>query len=110
MKGARKVSESSASSNRRPAQTPEARQNQMISAAVDLAERQLKEGTASSAVIVHYLKLATNKEKLEQEKLALEKELLVAKTEALQSAKQTEELYREAITAFKTYSGANNED
>jgi len=94
----------------RPAESPEARQNQMINAAVDLAEKQLREGTASSAVIVHYLKLATQKEKLEQEKLALEKELLIAKTEALQSTKRVEELYANAISAMQLYSGRNGEE
>lgn len=90
---------------KRPAETPEARENQMISYAVDLAEKQLREGTASSQVITHYLKLATSKEKLEREKLQLEKELLVAKTEALQSQKHVEELYSRAIEAMQAYSG-----
>lgn len=89
----------------RPAETPEARENQMISYAVDLAEKQLREGTASSQVITHYLKLGTQKEKLEREKLQLEKELLIAKTEALQSQKRVEELYAEAINAMQVYSG-----
>lgn len=89
----------------RPAETPEARENQMINYAVDLAEKQLREGTASAQVITHYLKLGTQKEKLEREKLELEKELLVAKTEALQSQKHVEELYAEAINAMQVYSG-----
>ena len=89
----------------RPAETPEARENQMISYAVDLAEKQLREGTASSQVITHYLKLGTQKEKLEREKLQLEKDLLIAKTEALQSQKRVEELYAEAINAMQVYSG-----
>ena len=65
----------------RPAITPEARENQMIALAVDLAEKQLIEGTASSQVITHYLKLATTKEKIEREILEKQKELIVAKTE-----------------------------
>lgn len=94
----------------RPALTPEARENQMINYAVDLAEKQLREGTASSQVITHYLKLATSKEKLEREKLQLEKELLVAKTEAIQSSKRIEELYSNAINAMQIYSGNSNEE
>lgn len=90
---------------RRPATTPEARENQMISLAIDLAEKQLMEGTASSQVMTHFLKLATTKEKLEKEKLAKENELLRAKTEAIQSAKKVEELYTNALNAMKTYSG-----
>lgn len=97
---------SSASSRKiRPALTPEARENQMISLAVDLAEKQLMEGTASSQVITHYLKLGSTKERLEKEKLEEENKLLKARTEALQSAKRVEELYADAISAMKRYSG-----
>lgn len=89
----------------RPAFTPEARENQLISLAVDLAEKQLVEGTASSQVITHYLKLGSTKEKIEREILEKQKELITAKTENLQSAKRIEELYKEALDAMKTYSG-----
>ena len=91
--------------SRRPALTPEARENQMISLAVDLAERQLEEGTASSQVITHFLKLGSSKERLEREKLEEENKLLRAKTENLQSQKRVEELYAEALTAMRRYSG-----
>lgn len=96
----------------RPALTPEARENQMISLAVDLAERQLMEGTASSQVITHYLKLGSTKERLEKEKLEEENKLLRARTESLQSAKRVEELYADAIAAMKRYSGngGSNDD
>lgn len=101
-----KSSGSSPSSRKiRPALTPEARENQMISLAVDLAEKQLMEGTASSQVITHYLKLGSTKERLEKEKLEEENKLLKARTEALQSAKRVEELYSDAIAAMKRYSG-----
>lgn len=89
----------------RPALSPEVRENQMISLAVDLAEKQLMEGTASSQVITHYLKLGSTKERLEKEKLEEENKLLKARTEALQSAKRIEELYSDAIAAMKRYSG-----
>ena len=88
----------------RPALTPEARENQMIALAVDLAEKQLLEGTASSQVITHYLKLGTTKEKLEREILEKQKALIEAKTENLQSAKRIEELYKNALDAMKNYS------
>lgn len=89
----------------RPALTPEARENQLISAAVNLAEKQLLEGTASSQVITHYLKLGSSKERLEKEKLERENELLRAKTEALQSAQRVEELYANALDAMRRYNG-----
>ena len=77
----------------------------MIALAVDLAEKQLLEGTASSQVITHYLKLGTQKEKLEREILESKKELMKAQTENLQAAKRIEELYTNALNAMKHYSG-----
>ncbi len=89
----------------RPASSPEARENQLIALAVDLAEKQLIEGTASSQVITHYLKLGTAREKTEREILEKRKELIEAKTENLQSAKRIEELYENAMNAMKDYRG-----
>ena len=94
----------------KPALTPEARENQAIALAYSLAEQQLLDGTASSQVITHFLKLASSKERLEREKLENENQLLQAKVEALQSAKKTEELYAEAIKAMKIYSGQNDDE
>lgn len=94
----------------RPASSPEARENQLISLAVDLAEKQLMEGTASSQVITHYLKLGSTKEKIEQEILKEQKKLIEAKTQALQTAKRIEELYTNALDAMRSYSGQNNND
>ena len=89
----------------RPALTPEARENQMISLAVDLAEKQLREGTASSQVITHYLKLGSTKEKLEKEILEKQKDLISAKTESLHAAKRIEELFENAREALALYTG-----
>ena len=94
----------------RPALTPEARENQLISLAVDLAERQLQDGTASSQVITHYLKMGSSKERLEHEIREMEKELIKAKTEALQSQKRMDELYANAIKAMRTYNGQSVDD
>ena len=89
----------------RPAKTPEARENQMIALAVDLAEQQLLDGTASSQVITHYLKLGSTKERIEKELLEKQKELIEAKTEGLKTAKRVEELYSEALAAMRAYRG-----
>ena len=89
----------------RPAMTPEARENQMISLAIDLAERQLQEGTASSQVITHYLKLGSTKEALEKQILEKQKDLIVAKTDNMKSMAKMEELYQEAIAAMMKYNG-----
>lgn len=94
----------------RPALTPEVRENQMISLAVDQAEKLLREGKAPSQIIVHYLKLASSKERLEKEKLEQENELLRAKAEMIQSTKRSEEFYAEALRAFRTYAGQGDSD
>nr|DAJ59474.1 MAG TPA: hypothetical protein [Bacteriophage sp.] len=94
----------------RPATNPEARENQLIGLAVDLAERQLIEGTASSQVIAHFLKLGSTKERIEKEILEKQKDLIEAKTEALQSAKRIEELYTNALNAMKSYSSGNQDE
>lgn len=106
----RATNETGVSRSRRPALTPEARENQLISLAVDLAEKQLQEGTASSQVITHYLKLGSTKERIEKEILEKQKELISAKTEALQSTKRMEELYAEAIKAMRNYGGQGDPD
>ena len=104
------VKTSEQSKKLRPALSPETKENQMISLAMDLAEKQLIEGTASSQVISHFLKLGSTKERLEKEKLLEENKLLKARTEALQSAKRVEELYADAIAAMKRYSGNGSGD
>ena len=93
----------------RPARTPEGQETQMIALATNLARQQLLDGTASSQVITHFLKLGTEKEKLEKEKLREENRLLKAKTEAMESSARIEELYEEAMLAFKTYHGDDDE-
>ena len=97
-------------SGSRPASTPEARENQMISLAVDLAEKQLREGTASNQVIVHYLRLGSKKARLEQEMLSKKTELIAAQAESVKSAQRVEELYSEALAAMRLYSGSASEE
>ena len=94
----------------RPAMTPEARENQMIALAMDAAERQLLDGSASSQVITHFLKLGTERERLEREKLEKENELLRAKTEAIESGEEMTSLYEEAIKAMRNYAGQGDAD
>lgn len=89
----------------RHAMSLENREQQLIALAVDLAEKQMREGTASSQLITHYLKLATTKEKIEQETMLANQKLIMAKVENLQSAARIEELYSEAISAMKRYGG-----
>ena len=89
----------------RRATTPEGRENQMVALAVDLAETQLREGTASAQVVVHYLKLGTTRERLEQAKIEHEVELLKHRTDQIASAERIEKLYTDAITAMRSYQG-----
>lgn len=104
--------ESSTASNRkmRPALTPEARENQLIAMAVDLAEKQLREGTASSQVIAHYLKQSTAKTKLENERLQEENKLLRAKTKAIENAEANARAYEEVIKVLREYNGQGDDD
>ncbi len=88
-----------------PVDSPEARENELIEAAVNLAEKQLLDGTASPSVITHYLKLASSRERLQKEKLERENAVLKAKAEAYESNKRTEELYSKAIEAMRSYNG-----
>jgi hypothetical protein len=86
----------------------------MVSKAIDLAEKQIKAGTASSQVITHFLKLGSTRERLEQQRLEHENELTRVKIEALESQKRVEELYMEALQAMRSYAGdlppQDNED
>lgn len=96
--------------SKRPGSTPESRENQLVSLAVDLAEQQLRDGTASSQVITHFLKLGTTMAQLEREKMQLENGLLEARTSAIKSAERVEELYAKALKSMRTYSGQEMED
>ena len=95
---------------RRPATTPDGRENQLVALAVDLAEKQIREGTVSSQVLTHYLKLGSSRERLEQERLRRENHLLEAKAEAMASAKRVEELYGKALNAMRNYAGQDSVD
>jgi len=93
-----------------PAKTPEARENQIAALAYDAAEKQIRNGTASSQVLTHFLKMSSTKEKLERKLLEKNVELITAKTDALKSGKYVEELYKNALDAMRTYSGAKRGD
>ena len=105
-----KKTTSNPSRKMRPALNPEARENQLISLAVDLVEQRLIDGTASSQETTHFLKLGSMKNRLEMEKLEEENKLLKAKTESIQSQKRVEELYLEALNAMRNYAGQGNAD
>ena len=94
----------------RPALTPEARENQMISLAMDLVEQRLRDGTASSQETTHFLKAASQKSKLELERLRLENDLTAAKTKALANAEEIKVLYEEALKAMRRYGGHGDDD
>ena len=102
---ARRRSSEPQSRRRKPATTPEGRENEMVSAAIDLAEKQIRNGSASSQVITHFLKLGSTREQLEQQRLKHENELTRVRIEAIESQKRVEELYMEALQAMRSYSG-----
>lgn len=93
-----------------PATTPEGQEQRMIVLAERQAEKQLREGVAPVPVVVHYLKLATEREKLEREKLANENRVLEARVEGMAASLKSEELYAEVLSAFKTYSGNSDDE
>ena len=92
---------------RKPALSPEARENQMIALAMDLAEQRLRDGTASSQEVTHFLKLASSKERLEKEIMEKQKALIEAKTNAYASSDEIKSLYADAMAAFRSYNGQN---
>lgn len=94
----------------RPALTPEGRENQMIALAVDLVEKRLRDGSASSQETTHFLKLGSTEARIKKEILEKEKDLITAKTEALKSQKRVEELYADALKAMRTYAGQGDAD
>lgn len=102
----KRTSSPRAETNRPTAKTPDERENQLIDAAVDLAERQLRTGEASAQVITHYLKLGSSRERLEQQRLKNEVALLETKREVMESEKRTEALIADALRAMQTYTGA----
>lgn len=93
-----------------PSQTAEGRESQLISLAIDLAEEQLMNGTASAQVITHYLKLATEKERTERKLMEKQLELIEAKTESIKAQRRVDELYAEAIKAMKRYGGHGDDE
>lgn len=101
----KKPKENSSSVSRRPYLTPEGRENEVIALAYDLAEEQIRNGTASSQVITHFLKLGTAREKLEREILQEQKKLVTAKTENIESFKKSQVDYEAVMAAMKKYSG-----
>jgi len=101
----RKTSSKSSETPRSPARTPEDRENELIEAAVDLAEIQLRSGEASAQVITHYLKLGSSRERLEQQRLKNEVALLETKREHMESEMRTEALIADALRAMQAYSG-----
>ena len=94
---------------RPPARSPEARENQLIAAAMDLAEEQIRNGTATSQVISHFLKLGSTRESLEKAMLKEQVALARAKTENMKSAVRIEELYGKAISAMRMYQGQSTQ-
>ena len=90
---------------RRPASTPEARENQLISSTYDLVEKRILDGTASAQETVHFLRKGSPREQLELERLRNENEVLRAKVESMASAKRVEELYTQALEAMRSYAG-----
>ena len=94
----------------RPALTPEARENQIISLAMNSAEERIRDGTASDTLLCHFLKLGTSKYQLELEKLRSEEQLNQAKITNMKGQEELDEMYKQAIEVMKDYSGRGDND
>lgn len=95
---------------RPPATTPEGREQQLIALAIDATEKRIRNGTATAQELVHFLKAASPSTKLERQILEYQKELIAAKIGEIESQKRTEELYMNALTAMRSYSGNRDEE
>lgn len=105
----RRASDSESTDRVRPALTPEAEEVQMTALAMKLARQQLLDGTASSQVITHFLKLGTERARLEKEKIIRENKLLDVKASAIENTQRTDELFEKAIEAMKRYNGQSDD-
>lgn len=108
--GIARVKKEISSNKSRPALTSKAREDQLISLAMDRAEEKLRDGTASSQLILEFVKRGATKSQLEKEILAEKKELMEAKKEMIKSAAHIEEIYKDALNAFRGYSGQETDD
>lgn len=95
---------------RPPATTPEGREQQLIALAMEATEKRIRNGTASAQELVHFLKAGSPNAKLERQILEQQKALLEAKTSAIKSQERVEELYINALSAMRTYSGSPDKD
>ena len=93
--------------NSRPATTPEARENQLVNLAVQLVEKQLRDGTAAPSVINHYLKISSSRERIEREILEKQSKLIEAKASSISESKDSERLAKEAIEAMQNYNSGS---
>lgn len=94
---------------RRPALTPEARENQLIAEAIDLVEQRMLNGTASSQETTHFLKLGSTKAQYEKEVLKMQRDLMQAKIDNIKSYEKNEEFQQQVIEMFKKYSGEEDD-
>ena len=106
----KRASDSGSTKKIRPALTPESEETQMIALALNLAKEQILNGTASSQVITHFLKLGTERARLEKEKLIKENRLLEVKASDIENRQRSDELFEQAIEAMKSYGGQGDYD
>lgn len=93
-----------------PVSTPEARENQLVALAYDAAEKEFRNGTASSQLICHFLKIGSERDRLERGILAEQKKLITAKTGAIQSGEELKKMFEEATAAMKRYQGVGDRE
>lgn len=95
---------------KKPARTPKQRENQIINLVMDVVEQKIIDGTASSQILCHFLKLATEKERLENDKLRGELELAKARVRQIDMQEDLKSLYEGAVSAMRGYRSTNEND
>ena len=91
----------------RPMSTSDGREQQLIALAINLAEKQLRDGTASPSVINHYLKMGSARETMEREILEKQSKLIDAKAQNIVKEKEQEEMAKRALEAMKNYTSGS---
>lgn len=75
----------------------------LISLTLQMAEQQLIDGTASSQVMTHFLRLGSIRSKVELEKLRLENNLLTEKIQSEKMGQQLKEMFQDVMESLRDY-------
>lgn len=92
------------------ARTPEAREQEMIALAMDLAEQKLRDGSAPAPLVMLFAKAGLDRERLEREGLEINNRLGHTKASQIEQMTQSNEKLDRVFKALRTYQGMPDED